>query len=104
MRQQLHLALDEKDNRCCCCVRTDIVMMKKKATESSLWAALAPNFEDPRETVTHVPVRSDYSPVFKRNAGDIARFFEETGNHFLLPAALPFEFVERGLVQKQPDR
>ena len=103
MRQQLHLVLIEKDNRYCRCVRTGIVM-KKKDTESRLWAALAPNFEDPRETVTHVPVRSDYSPVPKRNAGDIARFFEETGNHFLTRAALPFEFVERGLVQKQPDR
>ena len=78
--------------------------MKKKATESRLWAALVPNFEDLWEIVMPVQVRSDYSPVFKRNAGDIARFFEETGNHFLLPAALPFEFVERGLVQKQPDR
>ena len=101
---QLHLALIEKVNRCCCRVRNVIVTRNKKATESRLWAALAPNFEDPRETVTHVPVRGDYSPVLRRNGGDIARFVEETGNHFLTRAALPFEFVERGLVQKQPDR
>ena len=62
-------------------------MMKKKATESSLWAALAPNFEDLRETVMHVPVGSDCLSVLKGNGGDVARFFEETGHYFLLSVA-----------------
>ena len=76
---------------------TGIVVMRKKATESRLWAALAPNFENLRETVMHVPVRSetvmhvpvrsDCPSVLKRNGGDMARFSEVTGNHFLLCAA-----------------
>ena len=87
MRQQLHLALDEKDNRCCCCVRTGIVMMKKRAAESRLWAALAPNFKDLRETVMRVPVRGDSHSVLKTNGDDMAQFSEETDNYFLLCAA-----------------
>ena len=34
-------------------------MMKKRATESRLWEALVPNFEDLLETMMHVLVRSD---------------------------------------------
>ena len=63
-----------------------------KARESRLWASLAPDFEDLRETVLHVPVRSDCPSVLKRNSGDMARFSEETGNHFLLCAAWSFYF------------
>ena len=47
-------------------------------------AALAPNFDDLRETMMHVPVCSDCPSVLKRKGGDLARFSEETGNHFLL--------------------
>ena len=63
-----------------------IVLVKKKATQSRLWAALAPNLEDLEETVMHVPVRNDCPSVLKRNGGNMARFSEETGNDFLLRA------------------
>ena len=82
VRQQLLLALFEKVHHCCCCVRTGIVTMKKKATESRLWAALAPNFEDLRETMAHVRVGRECPSVLKRNGGGLARFSEQTGNYF----------------------
>ena len=52
-------------------VRTDIVMMKTMATETRLWTALAPSFEDLRETVMHVPVRGDCPPILERKGGDM---------------------------------
>ena len=61
-------------------MRTGIVIMKKKATESRLRAALVQSFEDLREIVMPVPVRSP--SVLRRNGGDMARFSEETGKSF----------------------
>ena len=59
-----------------------IVMMKKKVTESNRWAVLAPNFEDLRETVMHVPVRCDCPSILKRNGGDMARLSERNTQPF----------------------
>ena len=55
-----------------------------------------PDFEDLRETVTHVPVSNDCPSVLKRNASNMARNSEETGNHFLPCAARSFEFWGEG--------
>ena len=78
--------------------------MEKKATESRLWAAMGPNFEGHLGIVMPVQVRSDSPSVIKWKGGDMARFYEETGNHLLLCAAWSFQFWGRGLVRKQPDR
>ena len=68
---------------------------RPKATESRLWAALAPNFKDLWETMMHILVHSDCSSVLKRNGGDMAQFSKETG--------WSFEFGGRRLVRKQPN-
>ena len=61
-------------------------MMKKTASESCLWAALAPNLdEELRETVVHVEVSSDHPSVLKRNGGDMARFSDEKAAIFFCP-------------------
>ena len=52
-------------------VRTGIVMIKTEARETRLWTALAPSFEDLRETVMHVPVRGDCPSILERNGGDM---------------------------------
>ena len=72
-------------------------MMKKQAMESRLREALAPNIEDPQETVMHIPARSDCPSVLNRNGVDMERFSEGTGNNFRLRAALSIGGLEGNL-------
>lgn len=82
-RQQLHLRLVEKVHIWCWCVRAEA--LSEKATESRLWAVLAPNMADHRETAVHAPVPSDYMSVCpQRMVATWPDLPKETNSHFLV--------------------
>ena len=59
--------------------------LSEKATESRLWAVLAPNMADHRETAVHAPVPSDYMSVCpQRMVATWPDLPKETNSHFLV--------------------